>query len=52
MNLLLSICEWQPHQTMNNHLNHWFLILDDGSFNGIRVIERMRVSKATYSLLW
>ena len=52
MNFSLSKCEWQPHETMNNCLNHWILILDDGSFNGKRVIERMQVSKATYSQLW
>lgn len=51
MNFSLSKCEWQPHETMNNCLNHWILIVDDGSFNGKRVIERMQVSKATYSQL-
>ena len=51
MNFSLSKGEWQPHETMNNCLNHWILILDDGSFNGKRVIERMQVSKATYSQL-
>ena len=49
MNCSLSKCEWKPHETMNNCLNNWILILDDGSFNGKRVIERMQVSKGTYS---
>ena len=47
MNRSLSKCEWQPHKTINNFLNHWILILDDGSFNGKRVIERIQVSDAT-----
>ena len=47
MNRSLSKCEWQPHETINNFLNHWILILDDGSFNGKRVIERIQVSDAT-----
>ena len=48
MNCSLSKCVWQPHETFMNCLNHWFLILDDGSFNGARVVERMQVSKAIY----